>query len=99
MTAASRWARVVMAVIYWDANNNGADAADQPPVVGGGFGEATRNTIPMSSGEDVMGIPGGFATDPGFAITTTTPQPSRYYVKVECGRRQLDVAVFTIMMV
>ena len=85
-----------MATIYWDQNNNGVDAADQPAPIGGGFGQANFNQIDMATGMDLLGIPGGFATDPAFSITTNTPQPSRYYVKVECGSVRWTSLVFTI---
>jgi len=85
-----------LATIYWDQNNNGVDAADQPAPIGNLFGEANFNTIDMASGNDLLGVPGGFATETAFSITTNTPQPSRYYVKVECGSVRWTSRVFTI---
>ncbi|MCB9368940.1 MAG: T9SS type A sorting domain-containing protein [Calditrichaeota bacterium] len=85
------------AVIYWDANANGPDELDSPVAVGAGFGQANFNTIDMGTGEDLLGLCGGFATDPAFTISTTTPQPSLYYVVVECGGVRWTSAVFTVL--
>jgi hypothetical protein len=83
--------------IYWDQNSNGPDAADNPVPVGDGFGQANFNQIDMASGNDLLGIPGGFATDPAFTISTTTPQPSRYYVVVECEGVRWTSSVIVIL--
>jgi hypothetical protein len=85
-----------MAGIYWDSNNNGPDVLDALAPMGNGFGQANFNQIDMGTGEDLLGLPGGFATDPAFTIGTTTPAPSRYYVVVECGTAKWTSAVFTI---
>ena len=85
------------ATIYWDQNSNGPDPADLPAPVGGGFGQANFNQIDMASGENLLGIPGGFATEDAFSITTNTPQPSRYFIKVECGGVVWTSVVFTIL--
>ncbi len=83
-------------VIYWDQNSNGPDQADQPVPVGDLFGQANFNTFPIN-GESILGIPGTFYTDPAFTISTNTPQPSRYYVKVEIGGVVWTSVVFTIL--
>jgi hypothetical protein len=82
--------------IWWDQNNNGPDPSDILPVVGGGFGQCNFNQIDMGTGEDLLGIPGGFATDPAFTIGTNTPQPSRYFVTVTGNSVIWTSAVFTI---
>jgi hypothetical protein len=83
--------------IYWDGNNNGPDAGDLPARIDGSpFGQANFNQIDMASGNDLLGIPGGFATDPAFTISTNTPAPSRYYVKVACSGVAWTSATFTI---
>ncbi len=84
------------ATIMWDQNNNGPDPLDAPPVVGDGFGQCNFNRIPLSSGPDLLGIPGGLATDPAFTISTTTPQPSHYYLVVDCQGVRWVSAMFTI---
>ena len=67
--------------IFWDADNDGPDADDQQPVVGNGFGECNFNAFPMN-GLDLFGCEGGFGTDPAFTISTVTPQPSRYWLRI-----------------
>ncbi|MCB1060631.1 MAG: T9SS type A sorting domain-containing protein [Calditrichaeota bacterium] len=84
------------ATIVWDQNDNGPDPSDLPPIVGSGFGQCNFNQIDMGTGEDLLGIPGGFATDPAFTISTTTPMPSRYYVVVDGPLARWTSAVFTI---
>jgi hypothetical protein len=81
--------------IYWDANNDGPDASDQPPVVGNGFGQCNFNTIDMN-GADFVGVPGTWVTLETFTIATNTPQPSRYYVVVECAGVRWTSEVITI---
>ena len=51
----------------------------------------------MGTGEDLLGIPGGFATDPAFTISTTTPTPSKYFVTVTRDNVLWTSAVFTIV--
>lgn len=70
--------------IYWDANSNGPDMADQQPVVGSGFGQCNYNTFAIN-GEAELGIPGAFFAIETFTISSHTPQPSRYYLVVESG--------------
>lgn len=82
-------------VIFWDQDDNGPDPADLPVPVGEEFGQANFNTFPIN-GEDILEIPGGFMTDPAFTIVTTTPQPSRYYIVVECGHARWTSSVITI---
>jgi len=66
--------------IYWDQNNNGPDEADDLAPIGGGFGQANFNTFPMD--DALIGCPGTFATEPAITISTNTPQPSRYWLRV-----------------
>ncbi len=66
--------------IYWDQNNNGPDDVDDLAPIGGGFGQANFNTFPMD--DALIGCPGTFATETAFSITTNTPQPSRYWLRV-----------------
>ncbi|MBK6764843.1 MAG: T9SS type A sorting domain-containing protein [bacterium] len=68
--------------IYWDVNNNGPDWTDPMPVVGGGFAQANFNTFVLN-GESVGLEPGTFFFEENFTIATNTPQPSKYYVRVE----------------
>lgn len=82
-------------VVYWDQNNNGPDAADQPPVVGPGFSQCNFNTFPINGGE-YLGQDGLFVLLDLFTINTNTPTPSRYYVVVECGSVKWTSEVFTI---
>ncbi len=81
--------------IYWDQNDNGP-GDDSPVPQGDGFAEANFNQFPMN-GEEVLGVPGTFGTDPAFTIVTTTPQPSRYYIIVECGNARWTSVVFTVV--
>ena len=83
------------AVIYWDANGNGPDAVDQPPVVGDGFGECNFNSFPLNGAD--WGVPGGFFLDGTFTISTVTPQPSLYYLVVECHGVRWTSQVVTIV--
>ena len=83
------------AVIYWDANANGPDAADQPPVVGAEFGQCNFNSFPLNGAD--FGFPGGFFLDQElFTISTVTPQPSLYYLVVECHGVRWTSSVVTI---
>ncbi len=85
-----------VARIFWDANNNGPDALDQQPVVGNGFGQCNFNSFTLQSGYDYE-VPGGFYLDPYFTISTITPQPSLYYIVVDCQETRWTSAVFTIL--
>ena len=67
--------------IFWDADDDGPDADDQQPVVGNGFAECNFNTFAMN-GLELFGCEGGFGTDPAFTISTNTPQPSRYWLRI-----------------
>ncbi len=81
--------------IYWDANSNGPDMADEQPVVGDGFGQCNYNTFAIN-GEAELGIPGTFIAAETFTIFTNTPQPSRYYLVAEsgpCGDKWVSVVV------
>lgn len=82
--------------IYWDQNMNGPDPDDVQPIVGDDFAQCNFNTISMATGEQYLGIPGTFATDPAFTISTTTPQPSRYYIKIEAQGTIWVSSVFII---
>lgn len=68
--------------IYWDFNNNGPDEVDPMPVLGSGFGQANFNTFVLN-GESLGLEPGTFFFEENFTIATNTPQPSKYYVRVE----------------
>ncbi len=71
-----------IAQIFWDANNNGPDEADQPARIDGPvFGRANFNSMPFNSVDD-LGCEGGFYSYDLFSISTNTPQPSRYWVRV-----------------
>ncbi len=84
--------------IYWDQNNNGPDEADNLVPQGGGFGECNFNTFSMN-GLEVIGCEGGFGTDPSFIISTNTPAPSRYWLRicVPGQNRQWRTNSFTIV--
>lgn len=88
-------------VIYWDSNANGPDDADapvpaladpnDPPV----FGYANFNTFPLNGWE--YGAPDGFFyCNLNFVISTNTPQPSRYYVRVDCQGVRWTSSVFIV---
>lgn len=71
-----------IAQIFWDANDNGPDAADQLARIDGPvFGRANFNSMPFNSVDD-LGCEGGFYSYDLFTISTNTPQPSRYWVRV-----------------
>jgi len=86
-----------LGTVYWDANGNGPDPLDAPPVVGNGFGQANWNQFDMQSGIDNLGVEGTFFTDPAFTISTNVPALSQYYVVIECGGVRWTLRVFQIV--
>ncbi|HEY3296450.1 MAG TPA: T9SS type A sorting domain-containing protein [bacterium] len=91
-------------VIYYDANSNGPDAADQPATVcteppdcaSGPAGTVNFNTFTINSA--AVGLePGQFLSEPCFTSSGITPNPSRYYVKIVAANGLIWVsAVFTL---
>ena len=69
--------------IYWDADNDGPDADDTPPVVGSGPGECNFNSF-LTRGEEFFGQACGFATDPAFSMNTVL-EPARFWLRVWTG--------------
>ncbi len=49
-----------------------------------GFGQCNFNTFPLNGDAD-LGVPGGFLVPETFTISSHTPQPSQYYLVVDCG--------------
>ncbi|MCB9391370.1 MAG: T9SS type A sorting domain-containing protein [Calditrichaeota bacterium] len=81
--------------IYWDANNNGADELDALVPVGPAFNEANFNTFPLDE-YGFFGLPGCFVMLENFTIAGSTPQPSKYYLVVDCGNVKWTSRVVTI---
>ncbi len=75
--------------IYWDANNNGPDAADVLAP------DAVQNTYSLN-GEEYLGIPGAFYTDPAFTYNSFTPAVSKFYVVVDAPSARYTSSVVTI---
>lgn len=59
--------------VMWDQNDNGPDDTDElyPTDV---FPAANFNQFQMN-GDGLLGVPGGFATEPPFTITSGLPVP------------------------
>ncbi|MCB1060090.1 MAG: T9SS type A sorting domain-containing protein [Calditrichaeota bacterium] len=72
--------------ILWDQDGDGPDCCDPQPPVGDCFACCNFNTFLMN-GEELLGEPGTFGTDLPFSIAASTPQPSRYYLRV-CAQTQ-----------
>ncbi|HEY3295030.1 MAG TPA: T9SS type A sorting domain-containing protein [bacterium] len=91
-------------VIYYDANSNGPDAADQPATVcsnppdcaDGPAGTVNFNTFVINSAE--VGLePGQFLSEPCFTSSGITPSPSRYYIKLTAANGLVWMSpVFTL---
>lgn len=95
-TAGSPLPSSCLVAIYWDNDANGPDTDDPQPPVGDCYACANYVSFPLN-GEEMLGIPGTFMTDPAFTIVTTTPNPSRYYLRVNCNAALLWTSrVFTI---
>ncbi|MBK6909380.1 MAG: T9SS type A sorting domain-containing protein [bacterium] len=75
--------------VYWDANNNGPDAADviAPDAV---------QSVYALNGNDYLGIPGAFYTDPAFTYNAFTPAVSKFYVVVNAPSARYTSRVLTI---
>jgi len=79
----------VAVFVYWDSNGNGPDSQDPlaPDVV--------QNTYPLN-GAEFLEVPGAFYTDPAFTNSSYTPNPSRFYVRIEWMSVQYTSGVVTI---
>lgn len=66
--------------LYWDQNANGPDGADLPPPLCPAFPCVHFNTF-LLNGEEQMGAPGTFCTDPAISFEFF-PQPNRFYLRV-----------------
>ncbi|MCB9358135.1 MAG: hypothetical protein H6505_06135, partial [Calditrichaeota bacterium] len=68
--------------VFWDADANGPTPNDEQPCVGGAFGCANYNSFSMN-GTSLLGCDGGgFGAEENFTINFTTPQPSRYWLRI-----------------
>lgn len=96
-------------IIYWDANGNGPDDSDQPPVVGEKYGEANMDRFVFNAAE--MGLePGSFYPPLFFTLAGNIVEPSRYYLRVcldgkslvsnvimlESGPQEIEVEEWTL---
>ncbi|MBK8128255.1 MAG: T9SS type A sorting domain-containing protein [bacterium] len=75
--------------VYWDANNNGPDAADvvAPDAV---------QSLYALNGNDYLGIPGAWYSDPAFTYNAFTPAVSKFYVVVDGAQARYTSRVLTI---
>jgi len=71
------------AVIYWDSNNNGPDPSDAPVPLGDCPQCCVQNAWNLN-GNDYLGMPGTFFTDPAFTPAGAVALPQRYFFRVAC---------------
>lgn len=69
----------VTVTIYWDANQNGRDGADEMLEVGDCLTCANYNSFVLN-GEMMMGMPGTFIVDPLLCFLSAVPQPPVFYL-------------------
>jgi hypothetical protein len=80
--------------VMWDDNNNGPDETDEPIPLGV-FPFPNFNQFQMR-GEELIGIPGTFATDPLFTLNSGLPTPSRFWLRICLDGQHWESAAFTI---
>lgn len=68
--------------IIWDMTNNGPTPDDVPAPMGSGVDQGNYNSFALN-GNDYLGVPGGFYTDPAFVFSFPTGGTRRFYVRVE----------------
>jgi len=74
---------------YWDQDNDGPDATD--PIAPG----AVQAVYPLN-GNDYLGVPGAFYSDPAFTYSNFTPNPSRFFIRVVGASAVWTSVVFQI---
>ncbi|MBL0063132.1 MAG: fibronectin type III domain-containing protein [bacterium] len=76
--------------IFWDSLGNGPTEDDNQPIEGPGFLQVNFNQFNLN-GVELLDVPGGFGTDPFFAMASGIPDPAQntghplYWLRVCLG--------------